>query len=281
MPAVCHLSVERCTFVTPKQKRMQGTAYNRIELCDTHVQYKVSGAGRAVILLHGWGCNSSTLAPIENMLSPHFTVYTLDFPGFGLSDVPATVWGVEEYTRMLEAFVAALSIDEPVLIGHSFGGRVSILYASRNRTHKVILVDAAGAKPRRPLQYYCKVYTYKLCKRLLCLVLGKEKAEQRMEKMRRSAGSSDYNAASGMMRRIFVKVVNEYLEPVMPRIACPVQLVWGAKDTATPLREAHVMLRLIPNARLAVIDDAGHYSFLDNPFRFRAIVMAFLKDDIY
>ena len=102
-----------------------------------------------------------------------------------------------------------------------------------------------------------------------------------MEKNRRTAGSADYNAVDGMMRRIFVKVVNEYLETVMPLIKCPVQLIWGAKDSATPLREARVMLRLIPHADLAVIDDAGHYSFLDNPFRFRAIVMAFLKEDIY
>ena len=131
------------------------------------------------------------------------------------------------------------------------------------------------------MKYYYKVYTYKLGKQLLRLLLGKEKAEQRLEKMRRSAGSADYNAVDGMMRRIFVKVVNEYLETVMPLIKCPVQLIWGAKDSATPLREARVMLRLIPHADLAVIDDAGHYSFLDNPFRFRAIVMAFLKEDIY
>lgn len=260
---------------------MQGAKITRIRLCDTDVQYKVCGSGRAVILLHGWGCNMTTVASIETMLSPHFTVYALDFPGFGGSETPSSVWGVEEYTRMLEAFVAALGIESPILIGHSFGGRVSILYASRNHTHKVILVDAAGAKPRRSLKYYYKVYTYKLGKRLLFLILGKEKAEQRMEKMRRSAGSADYNAVSGMMRRIFVKVVNEYLESVMPLIKCPVQLIWGAKDAATPLREAHIMLRLIPHADLAVIDDAGHYSFLDNPFRFRAIVMAFLKDDIY
>lgn len=83
---------------------------------------------------------------------------------------------------MLETFVAALGIESPILIGHSFGGRVSILYASRNHTHKVILVDAAGAKPRRSLKYYYKVYTYKLGKQLLYLILGKEKAEQRMEK---------------------------------------------------------------------------------------------------
>ncbi len=253
----------------------------QIKLGDINVQYKVSGAGRAVILLHGWGCNLATMASVEAILSPSFTVYTLDFPGFGGSEVPTSVWGVEDYTRMLEAFVAALQIENPILLGHSFGGRVSILYGSRNAVHKIILVDAAGARPRRPLSYYWKVYSYKLYKRMLYLFMGKERAEQKLESRRRTAGSADYNALSGMMRRIFVKVVNEYLEPVMPQVTCPVKLIWGAKDTATPLREARVMQRLIPNATLDVIEDAGHYSFIDNPFRFRALLTAFLKEDIY
>ncbi|MBE6307149.1 MAG: alpha/beta hydrolase [Bacteroidaceae bacterium] len=252
-----------------------------ITINGTRVQYKVSGEGRAVILLHGWGCNIATMASIEAILSPHFKVYTLDFPGFGGSDVPSDVWGVEEYTRMLEGFVCDLHIESPILIGHSFGGRVSILYGSRNDVSKIVLVDAAGAKPRRPLKYYLKVYSYKLYKKLLYMTMGKERAEEKIEARRRTAGSADYNALSGMMRRIFVKVVNEYLEAYMPLIKCPVQLIWGAKDKDTKLREAHVMLKRIPNARLDVIDDAGHYSFLDNPFRFRSYLTAFLKQEIY
>lgn len=252
-----------------------------ITINGTRVQYKVSGEGRAVILLHGWGCNIATMASVEAILSPHFKVYTLDFPGFGGSDVPSDVWGVEEYTRMLEGFVCDLHIESPILIGHSFGGRVSILYGSRNDVSKIVLVDAAGAKPRRPLKYYLKVYSYKLYKKLLYMTMGKERAEEKIEARRRTAGSADYNALSGMMRRIFVKVVNEYLEAYMPLIKCPVQLIWGAKDKDTKLREAHVMLKRIPNARLDVIDDAGHYSFLDNPFRFRSYLTAFLKQEIY
>ena len=75
--------------------------------------------------------------------------------------------------------------------------------------------------------------------------------------------------------------MNEYLEVYMPHIKCPVQLIWGAKDRDTHVREARIMLKHIPHARLDVIEDAGHYSFLDNPFRFRALLTAFLKEDIY
>ena len=253
----------------------------QITLNGTRIQYKVVGEGAPVILLHGWGCNIATMASIEAILSPHFRVYTLDFPGFGGSEAPAEVWGVEEYTQMLERFVAELHIEKPILLGHSFGGRVSILYGSRNEVRKIVLVDAAGAKPRRPLKYYFKVYSYKLYKNFLYLTMGKERAEEKLEARRRTAGSADYNALTGMMRRILVKVVNEYLETEMTRIKCPVQLIWGANDKDTKLREAKVMLKRIPNAHLDVIQDAGHYSFLDNPFRFRSYLTAFLKQEIY
>ena len=253
----------------------------QITLNNTRIQYKVTGEGAPVILLHGWGCNIATMASIESILAPHFKVYTLDFPGFGGSEAPAEVWGVEEYTQMLECFVAELHIENPILIGHSFGGRVSILYGSRNEVRKIVLVDAAGAKPRRPLKYYLKVYSYKLYKNILYLTMGKERAEEKLEVRRRTAGSADYNALTGMMRRILVKVVNEYLEKEMTQIKCPVQLIWGAKDKDTKLREAKVMLKRMPNARLDVIEDAGHYSFLDNPFRFRSYLTAFLKQEIY
>lgn len=249
-------------------------------LCGVTLQYNVEGEGLPVILMHGWGCNHTTVASIERLLTPHFKVYNLDFPGFGGSSTPPAVWGVEEYTRLVEAFARAEGIERPILIGHSFGGRVSILFASRNATRKVILVDAAGVKPRRPLKYYVKVYSFKLWKRLLPLVVGRKRADETIEAYRRKSGSADYNALTGTMRNILVKVVNEDLKAVMPRIQCPVLLIWGKNDTATPLRDARTMERLIPDAGLVAFDDAGHYSFLDKPYEFNAVVQNFLHPDI-
>ena len=79
--------------------------------------------------------------------------------------------------------------DDAVLIGHSFGGRVGILYASRNRVGKLVLVDAAGVKPRRSLKYYLKVYRFKAMKRIMYMLMGKARAERRLDEMRAKAGS--------------------------------------------------------------------------------------------
>ncbi len=240
--------------------------------------YTVQGSGSPIVLMHGWGCNLTTLASIETVAAENHTVYNVDFPGFGKSEEPSEVWGVEKYTQLIEAFIKLENIENPILLGHSFGGRVGILYSSRNKVKKLILVDAAGVKPRRSLKYYFKVYTYKIGKCLMPLIYGKKGAQKRIEDMRAKRGSSDYNNASPMMRAILSKVVNEDLKYCMPKITAPTLLIWGENDTATPLRDAQIMEKLIPDAGLVSFPGCGHYSFLDNPFQFAAVMRSFIKE---
>ncbi len=240
--------------------------------------YSVQGSGSPIVLMHGWGCNLTTLASIETVAAENHTVYNVDFPGFGKSEEPSEVWGVEKYTQLIEAFIKLENIENPILLGHSFGGRVGILYSSRNKVKKLILVDAAGVKPRRSLKYYFKVYTYKIGKCLMPLIYGKKGAQKRIEDMRAKRGSSDYNNASPMMRAILSKVVNEDLKYCMPKITAPTLLIWGENDTATPLRDAQIMEKLIPDAGLVSFPGCGHYSFLDNPFQFAAVLRSFIKE---
>ena len=251
-----------------------------INIRGTQLFYTVEGEGMPVILMHGWGCNHSTLKSIEAQLTPGFKVYNVDFPGFGGSNEPSAVWGVEEYTSLIEEFARQEHIESPILLGHSFGGRVGILFASRNKVHKLILVDAAGVKPRRSLRYYYKVYSYKAIKHALLFFLGKKRGETALNSYRAKVGSSDYSNASPMMRAILSKVVNEDLKSVMPKIACPTLLIWGANDTATPLADAKIMEKLIPDAGLVSFDGVGHYSCLENPYQFAAVLKSFLSKDM-
>lgn len=241
------------------------------------LNYDQSGEGPAMIIMHGWGCNLSTVKSIADIAAECHTVYNLDLPGFGKSSEPPQVWGVEDYVAMLEEFVARNAIEQPIILGHSFGGRVGILYSSRNPVSKLLLVDAAGVKPRRGLKYYFKVYSFKAGKHLSRLILGREKAEKRIERQRLKKGSADYAAASPMMRSILTKTVNQDLKYAMPAIKAPTLLIWGENDTATPLRDAKVMDRLIPDAGLVSFPGCGHYSFLDNPYQFAAVLRSFIN----
>ena len=249
--------------------------YNGIRL-----HYEDCGEGHPILLLHGWGCNATTFNAIRPFLEARFRVLTVDFAGFGQSDEPSEVWGVEEYTRSIEALAQAEGVENPILIGHSFGGRVSIVYASRNKVQKVVLVDAAGVKPRRSFTYYRKVYTFKLMKHLARLLLGKKRAAEWIESRRAKAGSSDYSQATPMMRAILSKVVNEDLCHLMPKISAPTLLFWGENDTATPLADAKKMESLIPDAGLVTVAGAGHFSFLENPQLFERVLGSFFSKEI-
>ena len=249
-----------------------------IDIAGLGARFRTTGKGADVVLMHGWGCDLSIWKGVQEHISgAGFRVTSLDFPGFGESAEPPAAWNMEDYTVWFERFVAARGIVNPVLIGHSFGGRVALVHASRNPVSKVVLVDAAGVKPKRPAKYYIKVWSFKALKHLALLVLGKQKAATIIERRRAGAGSSDYNAASPVMRGTLSKVVNEDLRRFMPLIQAPALLVWGSEDTATPLRDAKIMERLIPDAGLVVFDGAGHYSFLERPGQFNAILDSFLN----
>lgn len=245
------------------------------------VRYTVSGAagGPWIVLMHGWGCTAETLASIANVAGATHRVLSVDFPGHGKSGEPPHVWGIEQYTVVLADLLAAEKIVRPVLLGHSFGGRVGINYAASHPdgVAKLILVDAAGIKPRRPLRYYAKIYSFKIIKLLAKLMLSRESAERFIEKRRSKAGSADYAAASPRMRAVLSKVVNEDLKHLMPAIKAPTLLIWGENDTATPLSDARYMEKHIPEAGLVSFAGCGHYSFLDNPVQFGAVLRSFLN----
>ncbi|MCL2817682.1 MAG: alpha/beta hydrolase [Clostridiales bacterium] len=240
------------------------------------VHYQCEGRGKPLLLLHGWGASCLSFAALMPHLARHFTVYALDFPGFGQSPPPQSVWGVGDYAYLTEKFLKQLAIDKPLIMGHSFGGRVSILLGARGLPAKLILVDSAGLRPRRSLKYYLRVYSYKAAKSLFSLPLLRNHKERALAFWLRSNPSSDYKQAQGVMRQVFVKVVNEDLRRHLPKIKAPTLLLWGELDTAVPLSDARLMERLIPGSGLAVLPGAGHFCFLDKPREFLLIVDSFL-----
>ncbi len=256
-----------------------------------------------IVLLHGWGCDHTIWNSLHRHLEEFLTatdfvappapplgdatevsqkpqtsrIFALDFPGFGSEPEPETPWNIEDYVQWFEQYTAQRDITNPVLVGHSFGGRVAIVYASRNPVSKVVLVDAAGVKPRRKIGYYIKVWSFKALRRIAPLLLGRERAARLIEARRKASGSADYAAASPVMRATLSRVVNEDLRRFMPLIKAPTLLVWGSEDTATPIADARVMERLIPDAGLVTFSGAGHYSFLERPAQFNAVLDSFLN----
>ena len=246
------------------------------EIGGLQINFKKTGKGENILLLHGWGGSLEVFNKIHAALEPYFCVYSIDLPGFGKSQTPKEVWGVNDYTELLKSFIQAESIKNPILLGHSFGGRISIIYGATYPVNKIILANSAGIKPKRKPEYYLKVYSYKSMKFILPVLLGKKRGEKILDNYRKKVGSADYKNADEQLRKIMVKVINEDLKEYLHRIKAPTLLMWGENDTATPVRDAEIIHKLIPDSGLVVLKNAGHYSFIDKEYEFITIVKSFL-----
>jgi pimeloyl-ACP methyl ester carboxylesterase len=239
----------------------------------------VQGEGPPLLLLHGWGASSELFAPVLSPLLQARTVVVPDLPGFGKTPAPPGPWSAHDYARWVVALLDRLELERCDVIGHSNGGRIAIVLAAEHpeRVGKVVLVDSAGIRQRQRLHHRLRVRTYKMLRAAEGSSLLPQSIRRRARARADSRGSPDYRAASGVMRGTLVRLVNEDLAPLLPRIAAPVLLIWGDRDDDTPLEDARVMERLIPDAGLVVLKGAGHFSYLEQTHAFSRIVDVFLR----
>jgi len=229
--------------------------------------------------MHGWGANLESVAPIVDALQPRAQALALDMPGFGRSSPPPSRWSSIDYARFVKSFLAAQGIDELDLIGHSFGGRVAICLAANPepvRIGRLILVDAAGIRPRRRASYYLKVG---LAKGGRLAGLFGAPGRHLQQRLRRRLASTDYLNASEAMRETFRAVIAEDLEQRLDEINVPTLLIWGSRDQDTPMWMARRMEEKIHNAGLVTLE-GGHFSYADQPQRFSQIINHFLVNQV-
>lgn len=248
-----------------------------LDIDGTSIFYKTAGKGEKVVLLHGWGGQADSFLPVFNYLSSKFEVYALDFPGFYQSTDPDKPWDVTDYCNMLYKFFNKLGIEKANLVGHSFGGRVSILFSATypEKVEKIVLTDSAGLIPKRSFKYYFNVYKFKVFKKLYITFAKGSRKEEKLEAFYKKFGSNDYKNTSGVMRQTFVKVVNQDLKGYLPKIKSPSLLIWGDMDKETPISFAKIMEKEIPDAGLVVFEGAGHFAYLERINDFNIIVNKF------
>ena len=251
-----------------------------ININGLNINYEVSGEGTPVILLHGWLCSLDTMKPIANVLG-NFKVYNVDLPGFGKSDMPKEPFDTNDFGNFLDGFIKELKIENPIMIGHSNGGRTIINYAGRNlgNIKKIILIDSAGIKPERKLGYYIRVYTFKFLKMFLGVFPDVEMFNNIRERVLGKFGSSDYKNSSEVLRRTMSIIINEDQREILNNIKAPTLLLWGENDEDTPVKDGKIMEENIKDASLIEIKGAGHFSYLDSYNQCMEIIKNFLKGE--
>ena len=215
------------------------------------VQYGNS-KGKDVVLLHGWGQNIEMMKPLGDNLQD-FRVTILDFPGFGESSMADHALTIYDYVEVLEELLKELKVKNPIVMGHSFGGRVAIVYSSRNDVDKLVLFGAPCVRHER------KSLKEKVLKGLKKLP-GMNKFGEYMKK---HIGSEDYRNASPIMRETLVNTVNEDLSEYAKKIKCPTLLIWGTSDTQAPIEEAKELETLLEDGALIELPGLTHYAYLE------------------
>lgn len=236
------------------------------------VSFRKYGTGPVIVLLHGWGQSKETFDFLIPTLEKSNTVYALDLPGFGKSTEPDKGWSLDDYENMLVDFFLCYQIKEPIVLGHSFGGRLAIKLAAHKRVSAIILVDSAGLI-HHPIQRWWKIKKYKWLK----YIYKKTRNYKKYNDLIQISGSNDYRDATPSMKQTLAKVTNENLKKDLKKIHCDCLIIWGKEDTITPFDDALYMYHHIKNAGLVPIDNATHFCYQEYPVDFAAILEAYLK----
>lgn len=239
-----------------------------LQVGELQINYEVYGQGPRLLLLHGWGLDLGSFDSVVPALAQKFQVIRLDLPGFGLSSALPETFDILDYAQIVEKFLETLEIKQTAILGHSFGGAVSIHLASfSNRISKLILESSAGLYPKN-LFVRLKVFFYKSLKKSI--------SPNYLEKLQKILGSVDYKN-SGPLRKSLIKVVNSNVLSLLPRIQVPTLIIWGDQDELTTAAEAQILNKGIRDSSIVFLNDCGHFPHLERPREFIKAVCDFLE----
>lgn len=253
----------------------------QVKVKNWDINYEVLGEGKPVVLLHGWLTDLETMRPIANNLKDSFKVYLIDVIGFGKSSLPEHALTTNDFGDFLKELLEKLNIQKPILIGHSNGGRIIINAVGRGlvEPRKIVLMDSAGLKPKRSMNYYVKVYFFKAGKKILNIMPNVKVVKNLREKLRGKFGSSDYQMSAPVLKDTMNIILNEDMRELLPNIKIPTLLIWGALDTATPISDAYEIEKAIPDAGLVTYPTGTHFAYLENINNVNLVLNEFFKND--
>lgn len=237
---------------------------------ETNVNYIVYGnkKGKDVVLLHGWGQNIAMMKPIGDALQKEFNIIVIDLPGYGDSSEPTFDWQVNDYVECVKEILDFEKIRKPIMVGHSFGGKVSLLYASKYEVEKLVLFASPFKKEVKEISLKIKIL--KQLKKVPVINKFEEFAKKHI-------GSEDYRSASPMMRQILVNTVNLDITEEVKKIKCPTLIVWGTLDQAVPVERAYELEQLIKDSGVVIYENCTHYAYLERLNQTINVLNSFLE----
>lgn len=235
---------------------------------DIKINYIRYGKGKdTIVLLHGWGQNIEMMKMVADPFESDYDIIIIDLPGHGKSEEPKRVYTLYDFVDCVKSLLDSLKIKNPILIGHSFGGKISLLYASMYEVKKLILFGSP---------FKCEIKKISLKTKMLKTakkVPGLNKLEEFAKK---HIGSTDYKNASPLMRQILVEHVNLDITDDVKKIKCPTLILWGTLDDAVPVERAYELENLISDAGVVIYENCTHYAYLERLGQTISVLKSFL-----
>ena len=246
--------------------------------------YREAGHGAALVLLHGFLCDSRCWRHQLAGLSNQFRVVAWDAPGAGLSSAPPDPFTMKDWANCLGAFLDLLDIERAHIVGLSWGGVLAQEFyrAHMSRVRSLILADtSAGWKGSLPA--LAVEQRLARCEHESRLPAGEFATRWVPEMFTNAASPELLREMSGIIAdfhplgfRLMARSLAETdTTDVLPTITAPTLVLWGDDDQRSSMSIAEQLRNAIPNARLAVIADAGHVSNMQQPEKFNADVSDF------
>jgi pimeloyl-ACP methyl ester carboxylesterase len=261
--------------------------------------YRMAGSGPALLLLHGIGDSSEAWQPLLPELSRHFTVIAPDLLGHGRSAKPRADYSVAAYANGMRDLLDVLDVDSVTVVGHSLGGGVAAQFGYQypERCERLVLVASGGVGPEvHPLLRLVslpgadlalvpmQLPPAKLAGRVVLGALAATGTDlgRDADELRRVVENLPDAAARGAFSRTLRSVVDWRGQVVTMRDRAyltdevPVLLIWGEHDAIIPVRHARLAAEAMPNARLELFEDAGHFPHHQDPDRFVSCLLEFV-----
>lgn len=245
---------------------------------DLALYYKMYGTGcNNIIILPGWGDTRKTFNEFINHYQEDYKIYILDYPGFGKSTFPERDLTIFNYAKLIRDFMDDLKISNPIIIAHSFGGRIATLLVTKYnvKVSKMVFMNVAGIR-RKSFKRWFRQIIYKIRKKLSIFIPHKRRNSY-LKRLRNKYGSEDYNNLSTNMVKTFSNIVNEDLRQYIPQIRNDVLLIWGMMDEATPLKDGYYFQRRIKDSAIIVFPKGTHFTYLEYPQLVISIIDKFLE----
>ena len=245
---------------------------------DISIYYETYGnSNKTILILPGWGNTRETFNNIINSLKDKYKIYIIDYPHFGNSPTLNKVLTIYDYSELIYNFIKDNSINNPIIIAHSFGGRITSLLISKYnlKVNKLVLIDVAGIK-RFNLKLFIKTRLYKLLKKITYIFPINIKLKIR-HKLLELFSSNDYLNIPSIMKKTFQNIIKVDLRKHYRSINSEALIIWGEKDLDTPLKDGLYLSRIIKNSGIIIYKNSNHFSYLDYPYLTNKILDEYLK----